>query len=351
MDKTTIKANNCQLSALLLAWVITLSMCIAADLSMDGAVRTGYGYENDGYFDLTTGKQVKDASTLYIVVGQLDIEAVVTDDILAFMEIYGDINDLGFILREAWIEFDAGKKKTLRIGSQKKDFSLEERSSRHDLRTIERSLSHRYMDSFHVLGYDWDIRFKRERERSENMERDLYVSMGIDGDIRFFLLGTLEWEWPKRKVVVSLMPFLHNRHLPYGFAGSALQFFNKRFYFTSELFVGIDPHATRLSGIIEEERFVYFITPRVLGAYTKWAKFLRVFEGIEFVLGLSVLFDDAGYSQDAKMQAVPGVTLLFDQGRDAVWKTNVDLVFSNERPDHVLVNQSLWVHTQLQVEW
>lgn len=336
-------AMTCAVAALLSA--ASAGIRIHERIELDGNVKAGASYVDKG----NQRYSVHDENIVYVLKGQIDLTVLIGKRFEVSLDMRGDIDKPGVVLRKAWLGWNFGRYSRARIGSMKKDFSIEEMLSSHDLFTVRRSLVHRHIESFHILGYDFtaQYRFRRERQYAETV-----VSVNAGGNAA--PLGFLNVHIAAERLWGTLLAYELGVVQRYGssYAITGLGFVTPfdRFRLEVELFGGNDPRATELLEDIGEPRIVCFGAARGLAAYAHPLDF-GLMKGLEPVVAWALLFPDVEESPRPELEIAVGLHLLLVEDRDIVWKNVFEVVFSNNLPGQALVRKSYALHSQVQVEW
>lgn len=322
-------------------------------LEIDGYLSIGMQASNNGNIAAPSRYRIWGIEGAQIVESELDFVVTPTDNIEAHFDLHGDMSEPGIELQKALIEFDLKKRGEIRLGRMKKDFGLEDESSRADLLTVRRSYLYTFLESFLALGYDFAFNYAWDGNKGEK-ETGARVSIGSDGDVRAFVVlgGSAQRTWGALNLTTMYMhhatdPELTNLNL--GVAGYTTDHgvVNAAY----EVAAGKDPNATETTIRLGERRDIFFLGFRTLHAVT-FDRTSSPFRAIQPILGTVILLYDLTSPRRARLQLVPGCNFLLNKEGTIRWMNNLELLFAANAPGSPgVTTQSIGVLSQVQLSW
>ncbi len=338
---------------IVLVW-LTMLECFAAvsaavDVDRDGDIEAGIGYFNQGFTGEGAENQIYDDNPVQILQMQLDYVIRVHPRIAGAFDIHGDVNDLGLELRKAYVEIDVTDALRFRVGNMEKNLTIEEMAGRDDLVTVERSLLHEYLESFHILGYDFALESHVEHWEKRDLQVQSWTLAGVQGTRRIFgnLMAALDFSWGR--VLLSDIFVYDSHHPSFTIGGAAVRFEKRRAHGELELFGGKDPLTSGILEHIGEKRAVYFAAGRALGAYA-FPFEAGLIQAIEPLGSIVFIAEDIHMRDKVRAETLAGVNVHFHTDAEVRWMSN-GLVRFASGPHEFLGMEAYAFYTQIQLSW
>lgn len=319
-------------------------------IDFDGDLEVGLGYVDQGFHSSVHALRIYQEKFYQILRLQLDYDIEVHPRFGGSFDLRGDVDDLGVMVGKAYVEARWLPLVRLRVGSMKKRLTIEENEGRSDLLTVERSLLHRYLDSFHIMGHDFSVEVRVERKRDSDFETSIWGLGGAQGDGRAFgnLKGAVERPWG----TLTLEGFYghHQRNADVGVAGMSYETAKSPGYGSLELYCGSDPNAIDLLKRLGVPATVMFAAGRMFGSYAFRVE-RGLLQAVEPLGGLTYVVPDMRNASESQLQAVGGANLRLATKVQARWMSNGEVIW--ERADgadgHVVREYA--VYSQVQIAW
>lgn len=319
------------------------------DVDRDGDLEAGVGFFTRGFWQKGKDNQIYNEEPITILGMQLDYTVRVHPRIAGSFDIHGDIAELGLELRKAYVEIDFARHVRFRSGNMEKNLSLEELFGRSELKTIERSLLHDYLQSLHVAGYDLGFELHCKHWERDARQIQSWALGGVQGARRIYgnLMAGADFAWGRllTSAIVAYDP--HQAHFLIG--GASLLFRQGAWHLEAESFGGKDPLSSDLLDRLGEQRAVYFGAIRALGAYAA-AVSTEMVRAIEPVASAALVLQDISDRPDPLFEAQAGVNLLFDTEATVRWMTHGAVRFARGATNWI-GRESIALYSQMQLSW
>ncbi len=253
-------------------------------------------------------------------------------------------------LREAYLKADVGKGLNLDFGQHKKRFGFEYQKSKENLRTVERTLVYRYLETFGFAGREMNFRYYRttkERERPSGYS----ISLGYSEAHDLNVIG----RWQRLRALGSFTLALNGlaqrdkmdngAQMVWGL-GLDLARDTEAHHLELEAFAGQDPFQSEFERDFGAGRKVYFTGGKFLYShrFVISAATGKVFEPV-FVT--SFLAKDLDQYEVNTIELLPGVNYWFSPY--ARLSLNADFVLTNS-PGNTNERTSVGSNYVLQME-
>lgn len=318
-------------------------------VAIDGDVEVGMSYFDQSHRDKRLPKVYNEEFTT-ILQAQLDFEITVLPRLEAQFDLKGDASDRGVMLQKAFIELQATPWMRLRVGNMKKQFGIEEQTGRTGLVTIDRSLLHRYLDSFHIMGYDFAIETRATHTTHEQLKHSLWLQAGAQGDKHVFanMQGCLDNTWGA--VSVGALYVYHEQRTDYTCVALCFVPDFQRLHAEVECVGGRDPHATDIYRRMGEPKLVDFAALRLLTALP-FSLNGELVSSVQPHLQGVYLAPDLDETEHGRMQLLGGVTVFLGPKRYARWMTDLELVLVRSSSVQGIGRQQHTVSSQVMITW
>lgn len=305
-------------------------------VSHSGIAEVGARYDDMGMKLPDIGSRIK--SNEFERIGKIEIDLKFQPfkyNYLAF-DVEYEIGLPTINIEKLYIGFLLKKNHTLKIGYQKKHFSLESIQGKSKRLFIDRSALYDHVKSFNVFGEDlmFKHQWQKEISNTENVLKT-WTAIGGDASERYFLVAGSCLKLPPGKITASVIGILsqnENDDAEY-FLGS-LGFMGKHKYFTTdaEILGGNDPSASRIEKLMGVDRNVFFLGGRLLQAYHIPTK-LNAFPEITPLWELGLTYKDLE-SRKRCFQVKPGLNIYIGKKKITQLMLGMDFRYSTNAPDH-----------------
>jgi hypothetical protein len=318
-------------------------------VSIDGDVEVGVSYfdQSHRYKNLPV---VFNEEFSTILQAQLDFKVTVLSGLEAQFDIKGDASDRGVMLQKAFVELKPTSWMRLRVGNMKKQFGIEEQKGRTGLLTIERSLLHRYLDSFHIMGYDFAFEMRASHAADDGLKQSFWLQAGAQGDKHVFanLQGSVDGVWGA--LTAGGLGVHHDNRTDYTCFALSFVPSLKRAHAEVECVGGRDPHATDIYRRMGEPKLVDFAALRLLTAYPFSLSGELVSSVQPHIQGV-YLAPDVDDPYQGRMQFLGGATLFLGPKRYARWMTDLELVVVRCENSPHFIRQQYTLSSQVMITW
>jgi len=335
-------------------------------------------FAKDGMLIIGASSERYDTGVQDIITLKLNGKVTFSDRISAFFDIKGSSREFGVKVRDAGVSALFQKGGALTFGNLKKQWGIEESSSREKLFTSDRSYLNEYLTSFGIL--DRSITLLAELQR-EWKEAEYHSSFSISGTGNSFLSGTIRFERTKKDLSAGVNA-MYTYHYAYvgnskisnpiftqseqgGQSDSYIER-NKNSHFfligidgvikkhphyaDLEIFTGKDPNESAVSNRSGDSLRIIFA-----GIRTSYARRIplngNLFKAIEPVAVLSGTVLELPGQNEFKYQIMPGINVHFDKKGRVRWMTNAEATFSYRHSDRETGVNDYKGLTQVMVRW
>jgi hypothetical protein len=323
---------------------------LAKNLKFKGDFETGLGYVDNSFGQRGIDFQVSTSEYVLALRAELIFALELSERLSTVVSLEGDGKEPGVRIRKGWVDYRLVGQTRLLAGNLKRDFGFEDASSRHNLRTVNRSLLYEYFDSFNAVGYDASARYRTRWLRQAGPNHVVFFNVSGNGSQQVFFNGSWTIDWTRTRVLASELFGIDVNSENFGIFGAGFETARQPWYVESELYSGKDPNLTAVLKRMGERKSAKFVAVRALGAFLVSLPFTAV-TGIEPVLsGVYIMPNvaDAGLTQ---AQGAAGFNILFDQARAVIWKNDADVVYANDPSERTLHARRFSAQTRICVSW